>query len=384
MKKKISFKLFVTVLWRGICQVIQPIAKLFGYKEEGTLSRIIWRTFATCLTLVLLVFTVALVYTVANEVYREWIRPNTSECVYDTNHLSNHLVYQNFYYRDKGRIYDEARDKVVMDDVDWVVVSDDMDSLAVFSKNNKRGYLDRFSGEVVLPAVYSKAWVFSEGLAAVEKDNRLVFINRHGEIVIDNGLEVYWDEASYTFHGGYCIVESPVDGKSGLIDRQGNWSLQPEYDEIHHVKGLWRVMKDGMYGLFSEKLDTMFAVEYPNIRIWENFMEVRFPDHTARQFDLKGNILVDFVIDEVVDIYYETTEQRYNEAGEYMGEVMAVAKCQRYEVRGYDNDEYYGLIARNGKRITPPEYKSIEAIAEDLYLCKPQGIILNGKGERVK
>jgi hypothetical protein len=33
MKKKITFKLWLTVLFKGICQFLQKIAKLFGYKE---------------------------------------------------------------------------------------------------------------------------------------------------------------------------------------------------------------------------------------------------------------------------------------------------------------------------------------------------------------
>ena len=39
---------------------------------------------------------------------------------------------------------------------------------------------------------------------------------------------------------------------------------------------------------------------------------------------------------------------------------------------------------RNGKRITLPEYTSIEAVGKDLYLCQPHGIIINGKGQQVE
>lgn len=34
MKKNISFKLFCTVVWRGFCQGIRALARLFGY--QGT------------------------------------------------------------------------------------------------------------------------------------------------------------------------------------------------------------------------------------------------------------------------------------------------------------------------------------------------------------
>jgi len=57
----------------------------------------------------------------------------------------------------------------------------------------------------------------------------------------------------------------------------------------------------------------------------------------------------------------------------------------RYYVRaGYGYPDHYGLMDRNGKCITAPLYTRIEAIAKDLYLCYPDGIIINGEGKVVK
>ena len=36
MKKSISFRLFFTVLWRGICQVFRFLGKFFGYKDGSS------------------------------------------------------------------------------------------------------------------------------------------------------------------------------------------------------------------------------------------------------------------------------------------------------------------------------------------------------------
>ena len=388
MKKRISFKLFFTVLWRGIYQVFQSIAKLFGYKEGTTFGKVIWRICAICFTLCFSYFTLVVSYFFIDEVvYREWIRPHTSERVYSDKHLSNHIVFQKLYYHDKGRVYDEVLKKVMVKDVDWVVVSNDKDSLAVFAQYGKRGYLNRFTGKVVLPAVYTRAWVFSEGLAAVEKDNELVFINHSGNMVIDNGFEVHFDDPKYAFHDGYCVVKNAVDGKSGLIDRQGTWVLQPEYDEISHEYQFWKVKKDDLYGLYSDKMVQVHDVVNPRIDICDEVIEVHYPDHTAKRFDFEGNVLVDFVIDNVENMHYATTklENHENEEGYTSNSaIYDVAKCQKYMVRGGGYDEYYGLIDRNGKRITTPDYSSIEAIAEDLYLCQPQGIIINGSGKLVQ
>lgn len=381
MNKKISFKLWLVVLWKGISQFFQKIVCLLGYKEGATFSKVIWRIFASCFAVLFLIGTIVFTYEFCCEVvYREWIRPHTVEMVYHERHLSNHVVFQDLYYRDKGRVYDENLKKVIIEDVDWVVTSDDKDSLAVFSKNGKRGYLNRFTGKIVLPAIYTRAWVFSEGLAAVEKDNELVFIDHSGNVVIDKNFDVHFDESQYTFHNGYCVVKSAVDGKSGLIDKQGNWALKPEYETITHRYQFWKVQKNGVYGLYSNNMDLIYDVVNPEIDIWDGVIEIRFPDHTAKQLDFEGNVLVDFVMDSVENMHYATTKLENYENADGYTPIYDVAKCQKYMVRSEYHNEYYGLIDRSGRRITQPEYMSIEAIAEDLYLCQPQGIIINGKG----
>lgn len=107
----------------------------------------------------------------------------------------------------------------MLDDVDWVAVSEDYDSLVVFSKDGKRGYLNRFTGKVSIEPVYSRAWVFSEGLAAVEKDGKLIFIDHTGKTVIDKGFEADNSNLAYTFNGGYCKMKDNVNWNIGLIDK---------------------------------------------------------------------------------------------------------------------------------------------------------------------
>ena len=233
MKKKISFKLFFAVLWRGVCQVFEFIAKVFGYKDQSTYAKVVWRIFAGCITSLVALFTGVFLYAFATEVvYDDWIRPHTNdEYVFEEKHISNHIVFQDLY-GPTGRIYDELQKKVLLTEVDWVVTSEDKDSLAVFSKEGKRGYVNRFTGEVAVPLSFTRAWVFSEGLAAVEKDNELVFIDHSGNVVIDKDFDVHFNQPSYAFKNGYCVIQDAVSGKEGLIDMKGEWVLNPEYDNI--------------------------------------------------------------------------------------------------------------------------------------------------------
>lgn len=94
---------------------------------------------------------------------------------------------------------------------------------------------------------------------------------------------------------------------------------------------------------------------------------------------------------------YETDELRYTTIKQYNDEdhivsesedstpiaVKVMARCRQYEAES----GWYGLISPDGKILTPPSYCNIKAIGYDMYLYKDNdedGIILNGKGERVR
>ena len=131
----------------------------------------------------------------------------------------------------------------------------------------------------------------------------------------------------------------------------------------------------------------MFAVSQKSINIYMDMIEVGYADHTSRLYDFDGNIIVDFRIDRVENLLYQTEDFRICPEGEDEGTVYdpgyAVADCMKYTVYEDGCTEYCGLMDRRGRRITPPDYISIEAIARDRYLCRPHGVILDDRGMRV-
>lgn len=87
------------------------------------------------------------------------------------------------FYGGKSRLYDDVNEKHLTPKYKWIASIHDNedydDSLTVFcDKNDKRGYLNAFTGEVVIEPQYDAVWVFSEGLAAVMKDDMIAFIDR--------------------------------------------------------------------------------------------------------------------------------------------------------------------------------------------------------------
>ncbi len=125
-----------------------------------------------------------------------------------------------------------------------------------------------------------------------------------------------------------------------------------------------------------------------SISISDSVIEVRHADHIARRYDFNGNVVVDFVIDEVWNMHYETTELLKDvdcDDENLTNKVYGVANCQQYMVRsGTWTPDYYGLLNRNGEVVTPPIYTDITAISKNRYLCQPQGVIIDDNGNEVE
>ncbi|MCB0536338.1 MAG: WG repeat-containing protein [Bacteroidetes bacterium] len=146
---------------------------------------------------------------------------------------------------------------------DWV--SDFFKGLAVVRigdwDEGKHGFIDQ-TGKVVIPLKYDEAGDFSEeGLASVTLDNKSGFIDITGKEVIplkydgagdfsDGKAWVVLDEESgfiditgkiipmkyetmKTFEGNYAPVK--LNGKWGLIDREGNEAVPCRYDESFNM-----------------------------------------------------------------------------------------------------------------------------------------------------
>ena len=156
--------------------------------------------------------------------------------------------------------------------VEWITTG--RDSLAVFAKDDKRGYFNVNTGEIIIEPTYKHAWVFSEGLAGVVQNDMVGFINSKGEVVIDF-LYPYRGNSlsSFVFHQGRCVVAN-TDQRLGVIDTLGNWIIQPQYDDIS------------------------LAPDYAVVGIKGEFNQ---------QIGYDGRVILDCVIDNVYDIYYDVS-----------------------------------------------------------------------------
>ncbi len=115
------------------------------------------------------------------------------------------------------------------------------------------GFMD-MSGSLVIPCSYDvvldfnnrrywMAWGFDRRpdmderpWTVVRKGDRIGMIDNTGKIMVPIVFGLYQDGENMNFHstpdGEFAAARDPKTRKHGIIDRQGNWVIQPKYEEL--------------------------------------------------------------------------------------------------------------------------------------------------------
>ena len=397
--EKISAKEFFTVMWSGVCQVLEWFFGLFGYRRDGKFAKCVWGLFATSAAVVMVIIAGVVVYAGGDELYR-WYKRHYSLCD-DTSCYENTLICRDIYFHNhedgKGYIYNIRTGEKYVKNIVWIAKPLGEDSLVVFSNGKKRGYFSKYTGRLVIEPKYNHAWVFSEGLAGVEENGYVKFIDGTGQVVFDPRIVYNSDASSYVFHGGYCVVNSEDGCTCGLIDRMGKIVLPMEYSYIFPTNDykFWRLEQGEKSALIDKDLNPIVPLSYCSIYLYDREIDVTMPDHTMRKLDTDGNLIDDFYICGVRMLQYDKDEILYRtRTHDDDGDEYAVPFVESYHpqavarLRSYvAGDGYEGLMTQEGHVLTMPLYRNIDAIAYDLYLCEVSNgdkVIVNGKGEIVR
>ena len=248
----------------------------------------------------------------------------------------------------KVSIKNEATGDITIKDIklDWTQRSRN-DSLAVFCSENKRGYYNMYTGEIAVPAQFRRAWVFSDGLAAVQRNGNIGFIDHQGNVVIDFRFPYHGNPlTAFVFEDGHCVVAN-AEGKCGVIDKTGQWLILPEYEFVNAFKEYAIVTKSGV----------------------------------TMQVSYDGKVLNSFVLDSVYELSYHEEERFENREGE----VEYVDKTIKTGLFSYCVGGRCGLMDGNCHRLTEPLYSSIRAVNGHMFratlLDGWSEVILNAKGE---
>jgi len=98
--------------------------------------------------------------------------------------------------------------------------------ISIVKNDQKFGLIDS-TAKFILPLQYDLIRPFVDGIALV-KDKRCFYIKSDGS-ALNNEKYNY----AYDFENGYAIVK--IGQKYGVINKRGEWVLQPEHQQIHSV-----------------------------------------------------------------------------------------------------------------------------------------------------
>lgn len=365
MDKKITFSTWLSVFFGGICQFIRHI---FSWKNKTPFWRVIWATITVCI----LAFTSMLGYAFYDEFYGRNHR-------YSEYYLSTDLSPNFYFYNDgpgKSYIADCETKKKIHKGLDWIARPEDGDSLVVFAKDGKRGFLSRNTANIIIPAKYEAAWCFNDGVAGVCEGDSVYFIDHSGKPIYKRKFKREKDH-NYTYHGNYFVNQ--IGDKFGLVDRQGNETTPVIYDDlVAMANNMWVMKNNGKRGAINDKGVIVVPNEYTAVEIYpEGGIVTMSEDNSKKRLDYNGNLTDNFVYD-----YTYTLEYLSNDLDKEGSRIRKPANLWCYSCNGH-----YGLIDVTGRPITAPLYNSIEAFSADLFECQiddgGERLIINSKGQKV-
>jgi len=263
----------------------------------------------------------------------------------------------------KERLFNLRIEEYTTLKLDWIAPFNKNDTTTVFAKDGKRGYLNRFTGKISIPAQYDRAWMFSEGMGGVLKNKKLGFINAKGEVAIpfqfpyDPNFDL---EVDFLFKNGFCTANSS-NGKFGVINKLGKWVITPEYDYITNPTKGFRVIRKGeMYGVIDSLCNWTMPLDYDWVKVTnEGFIVVKKDIQQLLAFDAKS-VIQPFLYDQTDELHYNSLRST-NE-----GEDIMV--CSEYISFSIHNK--WGVMDKNGKVVIKARYSEIKALTNDLFSCQ--------------
>lgn len=230
------------------------------------------------------------------------------------------------------------------------------EGLALFISNNKFGYWDT-KGNVVIEPIYDYAYLFSEGLALVAKNDSKTdeikwgYIDKLGKVVIP--FQFIGDTAKERYPG---IFENNLafvsnDGSTwGFIDRTGKYQISPQFEtpdknnSISFSNNLSPIQDGNLVGYINTK--GKYVIN-PKFNIAYNFMDKKLAavqDESGPWgfIDKEGN----YKIDPQFEYIY----------GGFINGVAFVRKNNKY-----------GMISHRGDIISDYQFDSINLI-KSLYI----------------
>lgn len=370
MSNKITFKEWLTNFFRGIWQALCWVGRAFSPKNKTPFWRVVWSVITVCVVTLtgILIYTWYFYHNRDLERYGETTRISYS--------------YKYFHpYGKNGYIQNIRTGEKTVKGIEWIAMCEESDSLFVFSRNDKRGYINRHTGEIAIPDKYQKAWNFSSGIASVVENDSLYFIDAKGNLAHNKKFLHKKTVHAPMYRGDYCIMTGN-NGKMGLIDRNGDWKVDAIYDWISpEVNNYWLMTgDDNLTYVFNNNAEQLLPEGYTQVEVNKDLgIAVTLSNHLIDVYGFDGVKSEDLHLCQIEKMYYDKDEW-YEDGSRKSGETTLM----RYRMP----DGYEGLCKVSGELVTEPLYWEVLPVTKDTYICKYNdsgvAVIINSKGEIIK
>lgn len=168
-----------------------------------------------------------------------------------------------------------------------------MGSIIPYKQGSLWGYQNLQTQQVVIAPQFSFAAPFCEGLARVQQDKLLGFINSSGQFVIEPQYDWALD-----FKNGKAIVRL-TNGKWNLINTQAQLRLPTLYDYIVFYEdsdtllrdGVIMVQHKGLFGFIDEEGNELISPQYERVNSFQNNKAIVKQNGQWLLIDKAGNTL---------------------------------------------------------------------------------------------
>jgi len=226
--------------------------------------------------------------------------------------------------------------------VNYDYIDDFHDGMAMVTKGEKIGFIDRMGNEVI-PCIYDfmedTDCSFNDGLAFVRQGDSTFFINKEGK----KPFEFKYDAANH-FSEGLAVVWK--DGKSGYIDTHGKEviALTDKYSYDNFSEGLAAVSQSDKYGFIDKNGNIVIPIKYEvqsemgETSSFHEGLAMIINNGKCGFIDTKGT---------------EVISCKYDNASDFSEGLSCVMKGEKY-----------GYIDKSGKEIIPFVFDSAGSFSE--------------------
>jgi hypothetical protein len=196
----------------------------------------------------------------------------------------------------KPSIADISIDKVTPELKSAVQKYDKLDDfsegLAAVCKDNKWGFIDKL-GKEIIPCKYDKVDDFCCGVCVVGANEKLGIINKYGESV----TPIIYDFID-SFSSIDSLARASLGGRQGILNNYGNVIIPFEYDEIFNFnEGLALAKKDNKYGCIDKSNKVVIPFKYDGKGFENGFSDGLIAlekDGDYGYLDKQGNVVIPF------------------------------------------------------------------------------------------